>query len=369
MNSLSFYILRLPVLTRTVLCFTMEILRHLEGKRLGIWKPEKVKELLMVTDRQLYRIDDDLWMVTDRQLYRIDDYYDGLWIDTIGHGFCRRRREEEKARLTSRLLIKTLPAPAPPFLWYQPTLYFSYSSIIRERFHFAIEKGLSVGLREDVFLMLSSVATVQKFRPFRVKTLFLLFRKISWRIVTTCEGKTLCFLYFPIGSLVSCVMLELTAPPLRIETRTSLSVWLSHFWLQNTPFRLVKEAIKEKIVRKGLWSQRHAQIFGEYCRCLKSGIDYLQVCDKGPPYISVRAEDRKWNDAEKSMKADLERLQKQTFRPGAADSEAGLKILLGSPFLGYTIDEQGLKDERTCTPQLSMSVTIHHTEGMWFTEL
>jgi hypothetical protein len=347
----------------------MEILRHLEGKRLGIWKPEKVKELLMVTDRQLYRIDDDLWMVTDRQLYRIDDYYDGLWIDTIGHGFCRRRREEEKARLTSRLLIKTLPAPAPPFLWYQPTLYFSYSSIIRERFHFAIEKGLSVGLREDVFLMLSSVATVQKFRPFRVKTLFLLFRKISWRIVTTCEGKTLCFLYFPIGSLVSCVLLELTAPPLRIETRTSLSVWLSHFWLQNTPFRLVKETIKEKFVRKGLWSQRHAQIFGEYCRCLKSGIDYLQVCDKGPPYISVRAEDRKWNDAEKSMKADLERLQKQTLRPGAADSEAGLKFLLGSPFLGYTIDEQGLKDERTCTPQLSMSVTIHHTEGMWFTEL
>ena len=164
LNSLSFYILcLLPVLTRTVLCFTMEILRHLEGKRLGIWKPEKVKELLMVTDRLLYRI---------------DDYYDGLWIDTIGHGFCRRRRKKERARLTSRLLIKTLPprprrrswsgswtrarAPAP---WYQPTLYFSYSSIIRERFHFAIEKGLSVGLREDVFLMLSSVATVQKFRP------------------------------------------------------------------------------------------------------------------------------------------------------------------------------------------------------------
>jgi hypothetical protein len=71
---------------------------------------------------------------------------------------------------------------------------------------------------------------------------------------------------------------------------------------------------------------------------------------------------------EKILKADLERLQKQTIPEGAPDSDAGHKILLGSPFLGYTINEDGERDKRTCTPQLSMSVTIHHSEAMWFTE-
>lgn len=66
--------------------------------------------------------------------------------------------------------------------------------------------------------------------------------------------------------------------------------------------------------------------------------------------------------------SDLKRLKEQTLPEGSPDSDAGRKILLGSPFLGYTIDEHGNKDERTCTPQLSMSVTIHHTEDMWFTE-
>ena len=88
---------------------------------------------------------------------------------------------------------------------------------------------------------------------------------------------------------------------------------------------------------------------------------FQEKCERNP-------EDWERAQFEKSMKLDLERLQKQTLRPGSTDSEAGLKILLGSPFLGYTIDEQGQKDERTCTPQLSMSVTIHHTEDMWFTE-
>lgn len=65
---------------------------------------------------------------------------------------------------------------------------------------------------------------------------------------------------------------------------------------------------------------------------------------------------------------ELKRLKEQTLPEGAPESDAGRKILLGSPFLGYTIDEEGRRDQRTCTPQLSMSVTIHHTEEMWFTE-
>lgn len=71
---------------------------------------------------------------------------------------------------------------------------------------------------------------------------------------------------------------------------------------------------------------------------------------------------------EEILRKDLERLKEQTLPEGTPDSDAGLKILLGSPFLGYTIDEEGNRQERTCTPQLSLSVTIHHTEDVWFTE-
>lgn len=71
---------------------------------------------------------------------------------------------------------------------------------------------------------------------------------------------------------------------------------------------------------------------------------------------------------ERIYKKDLQRLKEQTLPEGSPDDYAGRKILLGSPCLGYTMDEQGNKHERTCTPQLSMSVTIHHTEDMWFTE-
>ena len=64
---------------------------------------------------------------------------------------------------------------------------------------------------------------------------------------------------------------------------------------------------------------------------------------------------------EEILKKDLERLKEQTLPEGTPDSAAGLKILLGSPYLGPTVDEYGNKHERTCTPQLSRSVTIHHT--------
>lgn len=71
---------------------------------------------------------------------------------------------------------------------------------------------------------------------------------------------------------------------------------------------------------------------------------------------------------EEALKKDLERLEGLVIAEGQPDSAAGLKILVASPFLGYTVDEDGEEDERTCTPQLSRSVTIHHKEVMWFTE-
>ena len=79
------------------------------------------------------------------------------------------------------------------------------------------------------------------------------------------------------------------------------------------------------------------------------------------------AEERK-QQYEEVFKNDQLRLEKLVIRDDQTEADAGTKVLVGSPFLGYMVDENGVQIDRSCTPQLSMSVTIRHSETMWFTE-